>query len=74
MIAQYSDNTHLIIVVYIHSTLCREKDKNLPDFFGSYEEIPEYNVFFKILSQEDFLIFKDKQKSVLVFNHHLKLN
>ena len=66
MIAQYP-NKYTSNYGSIYSTLYREKEKNLPEDFGSYEEIPENHEFFKTLNQEDFLIFRDKQKGILVF-------
>ena len=46
MIAQYPDK-YISNYSSIYSTLCREKEKNLPEDFSSYKERPENHVFFK---------------------------
>ena len=66
MIAQYRDK-YTSNYDSIYSTLYREKEINLPEDFSSYEHIPDDHAFFKTLNQVDFLIFRDKQKGIQVF-------
>ena len=51
----------------IYSTLYREKIKNLPNDFESFEAIPEEHEFFKTLNDEPFLIYKNNDRGILVF-------
>ena len=51
----------------IYSTLYKEKIKNLPEDFDSFNNIPDNHEFFKTINNEPFLIYKNNLKGILVF-------